>query len=362
MSVPKPQRIVLPPSPPSWERDRVALEQQVVAATGVDPGNPVLRATSEVAGVGATYMDSVKSLADPPTTSDGRGWDQMTTGEQAAASLRKVQQTVGTALGAMGLLQDMVDVGFANLTNPLAALLPPFPAATLSMLYVGLPHAHSHPPSLIPPAPPIPLPSLGAILYGTCVRVLISGMPAARAGDLGLAPTCCGFTPFFQIKTGSSNVFIGGSRAARVLDICVACGPAEPRVASAFAKAMNVVSRVVAPALGVAADALEAAVEVSPAMAAAKAMSAGMGAAQMASDAVALAINAAMGKDPCIPPVAGPPSMGAITTGIPNVLIGGFPMVNLPDPAGPLMNALGRLKPKKPKKKPPDVTVKSCKC
>jgi uncharacterized Zn-binding protein involved in type VI secretion len=251
----------------------------------------------------------------------------------------------------MSLLQDMADVGFANLTSSIAAVFPPFPAATLTMMYVGLPHAHSHPPSLIPPAPPIPLPSIGTILYGTCVRVLIGGLPAARAGDLGLAPTCCGFAPFFQIKTGSSNVFLGGARAARMLDICVVCGPAEPRVASAFAKAMEVIGRVVAPALGVGADALEAAVEVSPAMAAAKAMSAAMGAAQMASDAIALAISAAMGKDPCLPPVMGPPGMGAITLGVPNVLIGGFPMVNIPDPAGPLLNALKRLKPKKPKMK-----------
>ena len=50
-----------------------------------------------------------------------------------------------------------------------------------------------------------------------------------------------------------------------------------------------------------------------------------------------------MGTDPCTPPVAGPPSIGAVTLGMPNVLIGGFPMVNIPNPAGPILNALKRL-------------------
>ena len=36
----------------------------------------------------------------------------------------------------------------------------------------------------------------------------------------------------------------------------------------------------------------------------------------------AMAIGAAMGKDPCLPPG----TLGAITTGVPTVLIGGFPM------------------------------------
>ena len=38
----------------------------------------------------------------------------------------------------------------------------------------------------------------------------------------------------------------------------------------------------------------------------------------------------------------GPPGMGAVTLGMPNVLIGGFPMVNIPNPAGPILNALKR--------------------
>jgi uncharacterized Zn-binding protein involved in type VI secretion len=164
-------------------------------------------------------------------------------------------------------------------------------------------------------------------------------MPAARAGDLGTAPTCGGLVPLFQIQTGSSNVLIGGNRAARMLDLCIACGPAAGRFTSKIGTAME--------ALGMAADAAEAAVAPDPAMSAALALSAAMSAAQVAADMAAMALSKAMGTDPCIPPVIGPPGRGAVTMGFPNVLIGGFPMINIPDPAGPLLNALKRLGAKK---------------
>jgi uncharacterized Zn-binding protein involved in type VI secretion len=328
----------------SFEERRLGLEKSITDATGTSPSNPLTRAISEAAGVGARYGDSVVGLFDPVKSPDGKSWQDMSTGEKAAAVLRRTQAVVGTALGLAGLLQDMADVAFANLTNPIAALLPPFPAATMTMLYVGLPHAHSHPPSLIPPAPPVPLPSLGPIMVGNCVRVLIGGLPAARSGDLGFAPTCCGFMPIFQIKTGSSNTFIGGSRAARMLDICNVCGPPpEKRSLSAAQKALEMLAKVVAPALGIAADLGEAATVSDPAQASAKALAAAMASAQMAADAAAMAVGNMMGKDPCIPPVMSPPSYGAVTLGIPNVLIGGFPMINTLEFAKMALNALKRL-------------------
>ena len=124
---------------------------------------------------------------------------------------------MGALAATMGLFQNLADVGFANLTAPLAAMYPSFPSATMTSLYMGIPHAHLHPPSLIPPSPVgVPLPSLGPIVLGISVRVLLGGMPAARIGSIGLAPTCCGATPFFKVFLGSSNVFIGGKRAARI--------------------------------------------------------------------------------------------------------------------------------------------------
>ncbi len=337
---------VEPKPKPSWDERRVTLERQVAASTSNPVASHLNHTASEMAGVGARYIDSVAAVAEPPKTKDGRGWDKMKPGEKLAAGIRKTQQVIGAATGAMSVLQDALDVGFANLTNPIANALPAFPAATLGMPYVGLPHAHSHPPSLIPPAPPIPLPSLGVITLGTCVRVLIGGMPAARSGDLGLAPTCGGLAPFFQIKTGSSNVFIGGSRAARMLDVCIVCGKGEDKVAGKFKALKGMSGKSVSKfsagmaALGIAGDLAEAAEETDNAMLAAKALNAAMAAAQLAADLAAAALSKAMGTDPCIPPVMGPPSIGMVMFGMPNVLIGGFPMPNLPNPADPIINKL----------------------
>ncbi|HEY0779264.1 MAG TPA: PAAR domain-containing protein [Gemmatirosa sp.] len=313
-------------------------------------------------------QDSAHNLfhPDPPPASQ-------TGGQHAASVVRNFQGVVGGVMGALGMPLDMMNTGFANLTAPLAALFPSFPAATLGMLYVGMPHTHVHPPSLIPPAPPIPLPSLGPISLGVSVKVLIGGAPAARAGDLGIAPTCGGFTPFFQIKTGSSNVFIGGNRAARMLDVCTVCvaapPPAAPISAGAIMGAVGSVARVaeaaikyggvIVQAVGMAADLTEAAVDDSESMAAAKALSAGMAAAQMAADAAKMALSAAMGKDPGGPPVA---LMGAVTLGQPNVLIGGFPMVNFPNPVDMLLGRLARYKrtPPPPQEPPSQCTTGNC--
>ena len=187
---------------------------------------------------------------------------------------------------------DMLNTGFANLTAQIAAVFPNFPAATVSMLYVGVPHAHSHPPSLIPPAPPVPLPSLGPITLGVSVKVINDGMPAARCGDIGLAVTCGGIIPFFQIKTGSSNTFIGGNRAARMLDICKVCSQAdEPKgidagkIMAAIGAAARGAQQVMQHAgtavavMGIAADAAEVVTEAEPELQGAKAQAAAMAAA-----------------------------------------------------------------------------------
>jgi len=282
------------------------------------------------------------------------------TAQNVAKTIRLVQQTIGTVMSVLGMPKDILDIGFANLTNQIAAVFPEMPAATITTLYVGTPHAHSHPPSLIPPAPPVPLPSLGPVTLGTCVKVLINSMPAARVKDLGYAFTCGGLAPIFQIKTGSSNVFIGGHRAARLGDICVACVKGESRSveAGAFLSALGTAASMANTALqvagmmaglaGVVADAAEAAVQDDAAMASAQALAASMGAAQMAADAVAAALSQTMGTDPGIPP-----SMGALTTGHATVLIGGFPMVDIPNPINMLLDKLARFKAKSPEEEEP---------
>src|SRR5262245_15776289 len=106
----------------------------------------------------------------------------------------------------MGKAGEYLDTGLANLTNGLSAMLPAFPAVSLGDSALGVPHAHTaHPPSGPPPVPPTPLPPMGPVLLGTCLSVLINGKPAARVGDVGLNPTCCGLPPMFEIFLGSSK-------------------------------------------------------------------------------------------------------------------------------------------------------------
>lgn len=258
---------------------------------------------------------------------------------------------IGAVMGAIMKPVDLLNEGFASATNFIADALPSFPAATIFSIAIGIPHAHTlHPPSGPPPIPPTPLPPVGPIMFGTSVQVLINGKPAARCGDLGLNPTCCGLPPIFQVFTGSSNVFIGGKRAARVLDITYHCKPsggddaAKRGMALALEVAMKaaMIAGMVAQVAAIAGTAEEAGDPMnSPAMSAAMGMSAGMMAAQMASDLVAMAMGALMGKDVCVPPG----TLGAITLNTSsNVLIGGFPMPSWMSIAQGLLKLIGDLR------------------
>jgi uncharacterized Zn-binding protein involved in type VI secretion len=337
----------------------LAVDQNLQGVTG-DRTSPWTRATNTpnaMLGVGQQWAHSVGQTADAwkninaPATLGG---PPPTAGQKTARVIRAAQQTAGAIMAALGLAKQALDVGFANLTAPIAAVFPSLPAATLMSPYIGTPHAHvAHPPSGPLPIPPTPLPSVGMALLGHSVRVLINNMPAARVDDIGLAPTCCGIPPaWFKIKTGSSNVFIGGIRAARLGDICKACPviPETPisagKVMAAIGKAAGAAAKVMAVAgvavgaLGIAADIAEVAVEDSESMASAKALSAAMAAAQMAMDASKMAVEKMMWKDPVMPPTG---SIGAIIDpSHATVLIGGFPMINIPDPVSALLNRLQR--------------------
>lgn len=249
--------------------------------------------------------------------------------EKAPSPARTLQEGIGKVMAVVSKPGDLINEGIANLTDGISKALPSFPAATMGSLVVALPHSHPHPPSF-----GVPLPPLGAVMVGCCVSVLIGGMPAARCGDIGLSPTCLGYTPGFEIFTGSSKVFIGGARAARAIDVTMHCWPpkgwlargaiaALTKAAMAAMKVMDVAGKVATTA-GVVADLQDASAASAAgdsAMASAHALSAGMAVAQAAADAVAAALGAVLGKDPG----AGPP-VGMITLGDSSVLIGGFPM------------------------------------
>jgi uncharacterized Zn-binding protein involved in type VI secretion len=130
---------------------------------------------------------------------------------------------VGAAFGLLGKLEELI-------TMPLGAIpFPAFPALRITDMDIGLPHAHNHPPNLIPPNPvPIPLPSTGPVIpipfVSGASKVLINGLPAARCGDIGLGIWCGGFFPLYEVFLGSANVWIEGSRAGRLgVDITKHC-------------------------------------------------------------------------------------------------------------------------------------------
>src|SRR5688572_19003897 len=126
--------------------------------------------------------------------------------DPAKGALGEVERGIGAVMGVVGAPFELLDTGFAMATSFIASALPGFPAATLLSPHLGLPHAHLHPLSLTPPNPvPVPLPSLGMLTIPGAVNVLIAGTPAARAGDIGMAPTCVGLFPLFDVFTGSSN-------------------------------------------------------------------------------------------------------------------------------------------------------------
>lgn len=264
--------------------------------------------------VAAMFANTFNSMADPF--------------QQVVAPGKNVLERASSAVnGVLGLMQapaNLLNTGLAALTAPLAAALPALPAATLTALSVGIPHPHSHPPSLIPPAPPIPLPSIGTVLLSGCISVLIGGIPAARCGDVGLVVTCGSLMPPMMIFLGSSNVFIGGKRAARMTDMTIHCMPAAKGAPATMGAVMK------ASAVGMAAGALGAAAAASSG----NALQAAMMVAQQAADIAAEALKALLGKDPGLTP-----DMGMVMIGNPTVLIGGFP---LPD-ASVILDGLKKL-------------------
>ncbi|WP_412528058.1 RHS repeat-associated core domain-containing protein [Burkholderia lata] len=284
------------------------------------------RSESKVDTACDSLLGTVKSTFDPfkeAFSSEG-------------GTLHHVSEAVNSLASLQGMPSQLLNTGIAQI--PLLDKMPGMPAATIGVPHLGTPHAHSHPPSS-----GFPLPSVGATIGSGCLSVLIGGIPAARVLDIGIAPTCGGITPFFDIQTGSSNTFIGGMRAARMgIDMTRHCNPMghvgqsggeaasaaekSEEVASEAAqvtgraktlgragKAWSVGNAAIGPASGVA----TAADDASQGEIAAAAMMA----AQTAADLAFMALSNLMGKDPGIEP-----SMGTLLAGDPTVLIGGFPL------------------------------------
>lgn len=251
-------------------------------------------------------------------------------------AIHHVSEAVNALASLQGAPSQLLDSGIAQI--PLLDKMPGMPAAVIGAAHLGTPHAHDHPPS-----DGFPLPSIGATIGSGCLSVLIGGLPAARVTDIGIAPTCGGMTPYFDIQTGSSNTFIGGMRAARMgIDMTRHCNPmghagkssreaegAAAKGGEIATEAADVSSRArgmgragmawkagnaaIGPGSGVAG----AADDLSQGEAAAAAMMS----AQTAADMAMMLLGSLMGKDPGIEP-----SMGMLLNGNDTVLIGGFPI------------------------------------
>lgn len=317
--------------------------------------------------------DAKHAIAAGLKKADERAQAMNAAAAKAAATSNMIANPGAAAAAALG---GAADEKMSKLVSGLAKAIGPFPAATILSMALGLPHAHiKHPPSGPPPLPPIPLPPLGPILLGTNVTVLVNGKPTARCGDYGFNPTCCGLVPpssaLFEIITGSSNVYIGGSRAARSgIDITMHCfNMPSPKVSIKLGKLAGIASKVgkvagkvaavtgkvagaaakvagvagkVSMATQMASSFAEAEAKDDSAMASAIGLSAAMMAAQAAADAAAAAMTKMMGTDQaCIPPTGTP---GMILEGSANVMIGGFPLPSFSAIAQGLLKRLKGLK------------------
>ncbi|MEQ9075865.1 MAG: PAAR domain-containing protein [Sandaracinaceae bacterium] len=217
------------------------------------------------------------------------------------------QHYTGAVMGVIGYVAEVQNVGIAALTAPIAAIMPPLPAMQLGGMTLGIPHTHVHPPSLVPPAPPVPLPSIGMVAAPGALSVFVGGLPAARAGDVGMILTCGTIAPPFELVLGSSNTFFAGSRAARIgTDMQFHDNPVPMEGFNAF---MAVVGAVAAHVT-----------------AASQAIQGSIGAAamtelQQAAEAASLILKMQRKLD-----CGGPPDMGPILVGAFTVLVGGMPL------------------------------------
>ena len=324
-------------------------ENRVVRASDPPPRDET-RSESKVDTSCDALLDTIKSTCDPfKETFSSKG-----------SSLHHISEAVNALCALQGAPSQLLNTGIAQI--PLLDKMPGMPAATIGAAHLGTPHAHDHPPS-----DGFPLPSMGGTIGAGCLSVLIGGIPAARVTDIGIAPTCGGLTPLFNIETGSSNTFIGGMRAARMgIDMTRHCNPmghagksgeeaegAAEKGEEAAGEAAEVSSRAgwlgragkawkvgkvaVGPASGVAGAAADVKHGEEPAAA--------MLAAQTAADAAMMALSNLMGKDPGIEP-----SMGMLMDGNPTVLIGGAPLPDSQMMWHGIKHGLGKkVLPKRPK-------------
>src|SRR5258708_7528593 len=161
----------------------------VLPATIVPPPVPPL-----ISPTGNVAVDALAGLVN----SAAAPWQNLPN----ETAVEKVATVVNGVLGVlnMDIAVDAFNMGIGALSSLIP--WPSLPAAVLGMPHIGTPHTHPHPPSLVPPAPPIPLPSIGTVAVGGCVSVMIGGVPAARAGEPGPGGARGALGPPSSVPTG----------------------------------------------------------------------------------------------------------------------------------------------------------------
>ena len=295
------------------------------SSRAVSPAEAMAReAASSVREYGTDYVTNAASMQAQLFTStvDAFQWPPRPTGMgDLPYGVTVASHYVNAIMGAVSYVEEVQNVGIAALTAPIAAILPPLPAMQMGGMTLGIPHTHVHPPSLVPPAPPVPLPSIGLVTAPCALSVFVNGMPAARAGDVGMVLTCGTIAPPFELVLGSSNTFFAGSRAARIgTDMQFHDNPVPMEGFNLF--------MAVAGAVAAHLNAASQAIQGSPGAAA-------MTELQQAAEAVALILKQQRKLD-----CGGPPDMGPILVGAFTVLVGGMPI----PPAKDISDVMGGLK------------------
>ncbi|GAB4319013.1 MAG: hypothetical protein Kow0074_08560 [Candidatus Zixiibacteriota bacterium] len=199
------------------------------AAPGVAVAENLGNATLGAVEAAAAYGVESASWGDM-TNSMSAQWNAMSENIAKISQAEGFLPTLGATFGALTALEQLISTPFAMIP------FPAFPALRILDMDVGLPHVHSHPPNVVPPAPPIPLPSTGPIIpipiLSGAATVLINGMPAGRCGDMGASIWCGSYFPLYEIFLGSASVWIEGARAGRLLcDVtkhCIFTYPPKP--------------------------------------------------------------------------------------------------------------------------------------
>lgn len=188
---------------------------RVIPAVGIGRGAMGMGEAIAEAGVHGSSVDGASSAAKAQASAIGEQFSNFFS-DDPKKNPEGVLANVGAAFNVLTSIEQLWSIGFGMIP------FPAFPALRVTDMDIGLPHAHAHPPNIIPPNPvPIPLPSTGPVipipLLSGASRTLINGMPAARCGDMGLGIWCGGYVPMFEVFLGSANVWIEGCRAGRML-------------------------------------------------------------------------------------------------------------------------------------------------